>query len=49
LPLITEIINLHNPNAFYTIEEIKRVSEGYILNEKSSNVFKRLLDSRKNK
>jgi uncharacterized protein YebE (UPF0316 family) len=49
LPLITEIINIHNPNAFYTIEEIKRVSEGYILNEKSSNVFKRLLDSRKNK
>lgn len=49
LPLVTGIINQHNPNAFFTIEEIKRVSEGVMFNEKNGNVFKRLLDSRKNK
>jgi uncharacterized protein YebE (UPF0316 family) len=24
-----EIINTHNPNAFYTIEEVQKVNEGY--------------------
>ncbi len=28
-PRVIEIINEHNPNAFYTIEEVKAVREGY--------------------
>ena len=28
-PHVIEIINQHNPNAFYTIEEVKAVKEGY--------------------
>lgn len=27
-----EIINTHNPNAFYTIEEVQKVNEGYFRN-----------------
>lgn len=34
------IINLHNPNAFYTIEEVQRVNEGYFReNQKRSGIF----------
>jgi uncharacterized protein YebE (UPF0316 family) len=34
LPGVLEIINSHNPNAFYTVEEVQKVNEGYF---KASN------------
>ena len=32
LKLFIEIVNKHNPNAFYTIEDVKAVSEGVFRN-----------------
>ena len=46
---IIQLINFHNPNAFYTIEEIKLVSHGVTPEEKRRGLFRRLADSRKNK
>ncbi|MFB6341584.1 DUF2179 domain-containing protein [Saccharicrinis sp. FJH2] len=49
LPRVINIINEHNPNAFYTIEELKTVNEGVIPLETNKTIFKRLTQSRKNK
>lgn len=49
LPRVIDIINRHNPNAFYTIEELKSVNEGVIPMEANRSIFKRLTQSRKNK
>lgn len=40
LPDALQIVNKHNPNAFYTIEEVQRVNEGYFRkNNKKSAMF----------
>lgn len=36
---VIEIINQHNPNAFYTIEEVRTVSEGYFRQKEKSTLF----------
>jgi uncharacterized protein YebE (UPF0316 family) len=33
------IVNTHNPNAFYTIEEVQKVKEGHFLESKRRGVF----------
>ncbi len=39
-----EIINIHNPNAFYTVEEIQKVNEGYFKHQqRKGNFFTTLL------
>ncbi len=43
LPLVVEIINKHNPNAFYTIEEVKAVSHGVFKKQNSEGIFKTLI------
>lgn len=43
-PIVIDIINRHNPQAFYTIEEVKAVKEGYFgLHQKQAFTWKRLL------
>ncbi len=38
------IINTHNPNAFYTVEEVQKVNEGHFKNvQKRNNLFTGLL------
>lgn len=49
LPKVIGIINTFNPNAFYTVEELKSVNEGVIPVDSSRSVIKRLTQSRKNK
>ncbi|MFB6318302.1 DUF2179 domain-containing protein [Saccharicrinis sp. FJH54] len=49
LPKVASIINEHNPNAFYTVEELKTVNEGVMPLETNNTIFKRLTQSRKNK
>lgn len=44
---VIAIINKHNPNAFYTIEEIKTVKEGYFGIQKKKTLFTRRLLSKK--
>ena len=46
---VINIINTYNPNAFYTVEEIKSVNEGVMPVESRQTVFGRLTTSRKNK
>ncbi len=36
---VLEIIHSHNPNAFYTIEDVKSVSEGYFRNPQKNSIF----------
>lgn len=41
---VLTIINTYNPNAFYTIEEVQKVNEGYFKNvQKRNNLFTGLL------
>ena len=49
LKKVVRIINAHNPNAFYTIEELKSVNEGVMPPQANPSIFKRLTQSRKNK
>jgi len=34
-----EIVNTHNPNAFYTVEDVKSVSEGVFRSSKRRSIF----------
>ncbi|MGC8865925.1 MAG: DUF2179 domain-containing protein [Bacteroidales bacterium] len=43
IPAVVEIINKHNPNAFYTIEEVKAVNRGVFRQENPSGLFKQLI------
>lgn len=43
IPAVVEIINKHNPNAFYTIEEVKAVNKGVFRQESPSGLFKQLI------
>lgn len=43
LPAVIEIINRHNPNAFYTIEEVKAVNKGVFRQENTPGLFKTLI------
>lgn len=43
LPLVIDIINRHNPNAFYTIEEVKAVNKGVFKQSNSTGLFKALI------
>jgi uncharacterized protein YebE (UPF0316 family) len=36
---VIEIINQHNPTAFYTIEEVRTVSEGYFRQKEKNTIF----------
>jgi len=40
---VVDIINRFNPNAFYTIEEIKAVNKGYLKDEKAMDIFRNLI------
>ncbi len=43
LPAVIEIINRHNPNAFYTIEEVKAVNKGVFKQANNTSLFKALI------
>ena len=43
LPGVVEIINRHNPNAFYTIEEVKAVNRGVFRQENTPGLFRTLI------
>lgn len=43
IPTVVEIINKHNPNAFYTIEEVKAVNKGVFRQETPSGLFRQLI------
>ncbi|HQN98402.1 MAG TPA: DUF2179 domain-containing protein [Bacteroidales bacterium] len=43
IPQVVDIINRFNPNAFYTIEEIKAVNKGYLKDEKAMDIFRNLI------
>ena len=49
IPKAIEIINQYNPNAFYTIEEIKAVKEGFFGIQQKREVFNWRMFSRKTK
>jgi len=49
IPRAIEIINQYNPNAFYTIEEVKAVKEGYFGIQQKRDVFNWRMFSRKTK
>lgn len=49
IPKAIEIINLYNPNAFYTIEEVKAVKEGYFGIQQKGEVFNWRMFGRKTK
>lgn len=48
-PLAKEIINQYNPNAFYTVEEIRAVKDGYFGSHQKHEVFNWRKFSRKTK
>ncbi|HNQ60362.1 MAG TPA: DUF2179 domain-containing protein [Bacteroidales bacterium] len=43
IPQVVDIINRFNPNAFYTIEEIKAVNKGILKDEKATDIFRNLI------
>lgn len=49
IPRAIEIINQYSPNAFYTIEEVKAVKEGYFGIQQKREVFNWRMFSRKTK
>ena len=49
IPQVIEVINQFNPNAFYTIEEVKAVKEGYFGIQQKRQVFNWRLFAKKTK
>jgi uncharacterized protein YebE (UPF0316 family) len=49
IPLAKEIINRYNSNAFYTVEEIRAVKDGYFGSQQKHEVFNWRMFSRKTK
>jgi uncharacterized protein YebE (UPF0316 family) len=49
VPIAVKLINQYNPNAFYTIEDIKTVKDGYFGMKPSSGLLSLRLISRKSK
>jgi uncharacterized protein YebE (UPF0316 family) len=49
IPKAIEIINQYNPNAFYTIEEVKAVKEGYFGIQQKGELFNWRMFGRKTK
>lgn len=47
LPAFVSLLNTHHPNAFYTVEDVRAVTEGVFRNVKKRSVFS--LNSRKSK
>lgn len=44
---VVNIINRNNPNAFYSIEDVRDKGQGVFTNHKNSSVFKRIFSVRK--
>ncbi|MEE4178576.1 MAG: DUF2179 domain-containing protein [Bacteroides sp.] len=49
IPQVIEVINQYNPNAFYTIEEVKAVKEGYFGIQQKRQLFNWRLFAKKTK
>ena len=49
IPQVIEVINQYNPNAFYTIEEVKAVKEGYFGIQQKRQLFNWRLIAKKSK